>query len=306
MIYLDQQYQPFTFTVYYFTRTLNSQAMIQLDRVTFGYDKRAILFKDLSISLDPGHIYGLLGKNGAGKSSLLRNMAGLLYPLKGEISVAGYTPARRQPAFLQDVFFIPEEIYLPSVTVQQYVDLYAQFYPRFDNGQFSAHIAQLDIPIKNKLTGMSYGQKKKVLIAFAIATNTRVLLMDEPTNGLDIPSKSQFRKLVSSALDTDRTILISTHQTRDLDNLIDAVIILEDSEILIQHSLDEVAQRLHFGTQPTVEHNENVLYATPSLKGYNTVMENHEGEESRVDLEQLFNAVTENPARIREIFHSFS
>jgi ABC-2 type transport system ATP-binding protein len=280
--------------------------MIHLEGVTFGYSKHKKLFENLSMNLDSGHIYGLLGKNGAGKSSLLRNIAGLLYPLGGQIRVAGLEPKKRQPALLQDLFFIPEEIYLPGITLQKYLDTFAPFYPRFDERQFHAYISEFDIPTGNKLTGMSYGQKKKVLIAFSLATNTKVLLMDEPTNGLDIPSKSQFRKIVSSALDSDRLILISTHQTRDLDNLIDSVIIMEDSKILIQHSLEVVAERLCFETLASVEHNDSVIYSEPSLRGYNAVTENHDREESRVDLEQLFNAVMENPGRIRKIFEKKS
>lgn len=276
--------------------------MIRLSHVTFGYTKRQKLFENLSLQLEPGHIYGLLGKNGAGKSSLLRNITGLLFPHEGRIEVLGHEPGRREPAFLQDMFFIPEEIYFPSVTVDKYLDIVAPFYPKFDEKQFRGYISELDIPQGNKLTGMSYGQKKKVLIAFALATNTRVLIMDEPTNGLDIPSKSQFRRLVSAALDKDRLILISTHQVRDLDNLIDAIIILEDSKILVQHSLDAVSERLYFGVLPSIEYNDHVLYSEPSLRGYKAVFENSLQEESRVDLEHLFNAAIENPERMSKIF----
>lgn len=277
--------------------------MIHLDQVSFGYSKHKKLFSDLSLKLHPGHIYGLLGKNGAGKSSLLRNIAGLLFPLEGTIEVSGREPRKREPAFLQDIFFLPEEIYLPSVTMDKYLDMLSPFYPNFDKAQFYGHISEFDIPEKNKLTGMSYGQKKKVLIAFALATNTKVLIMDEPTNGLDIPSKSQFRKVVSKALDSERMILISTHQVRDLDNLIDSIIIIEDSKILIQHSLDIVAERLCFGTLSNVEYDQRVIYSEPSLRGYNAVFENSEQIDSRVDLEQLFNAVMENPGRIQSIFN---
>ena len=276
--------------------------MIYLDRVSFGYSKRKKLFSDLSLRLAPGHIYGLLGKNGAGKSSLLRNIAGLLFPLEGKIEVSGREPKKREPAFLQDIFFLPEEIYLPSVTMEKYLEILSPFYPKFDKDQFMAYIAEFDIPEGNKLTDMSYGQKKKVLIAFALATKTNVLIMDEPTNGLDIPSKSQFRKVVSNVLSSERIILISTHQIRDLDNLIDSIIILEDSKILIQHSLEVVAERLCFATLPNVEYDSRVLYSEPSLRGYNAVFENSDQEESRVDLEQLFNAVMENPSRIQSIF----
>ncbi|MCF0039649.1 ABC transporter ATP-binding protein [Dyadobacter fanqingshengii] len=276
--------------------------MIHLDRVTFGYSKKKKLFENLSLNLEAGHIYGLLGTNGAGKSSLLRNMVGLLYPQAGNINVAGHEPKKRLPAFLQDVYFLPEEIYLPSVTMKKYLEMIAPFYPKFDEAQFDGYIVNMDLPEGNKLTDMSYGQRKKFLIAFALSTNTKILIMDEPTNGLDIPSKSQFRKLVSTNLDRNRLILISTHQVRDLDNLIDSIIILESSKILIQHSLDTVAEKLCFGTLPSIEYDDRVIYSEPSMKGYKAVFENSDLEESRVDLEYLFNAVLGNPERIRQIF----
>ncbi|WP_247232141.1 ATP-binding cassette domain-containing protein [Telluribacter sp. SYSU D00476] len=276
--------------------------MIRFDHVSFGYSKQNLLFENLSMELLPGQIYGLLGKNGAGKSSLLRTMAGLLFPLGGDISVNGHKPEDRQPAFLQDIFFIPEEIYLPAVTIDRYIATYAPFYPGFDERQFHFYINNFDIPQKNKLTGMSYGQKKKVLTAFALATNTKVLLMDEPTNGLDIPSKSQFRRIVSSALTPDRLFVISTHQVRDLDNLIDSILILENSELVVQHSLTVVAERLHFGNQVDIGDDELVIYSEPSLRGYKVIAENAQCEESRVDLEQLFNAAVLNPNRIKDVF----
>jgi len=278
--------------------------MIHLNNLAFGYSKHKKLFENLTMSLEPGHIYGLLGRNGAGKSSLLRNIAGLLYPLEGKIEVNGYEPKNRQPGFLQEVYFIPEEIYLPSFTISKYLSVLSPFYPKFSTVQFQQYIREFEIPQDNKLTDMSYGQKKKLLIAFALATNVKLLIMDEPTNGLDIPSKSQFRKIVSSSLEPDRIILISTHQVRDLDSLIDHIIILENSEILIQHSMDTVSERLYFGPLLNINDNSTALYSEPSLRGFKVVTENKDQTESRVDLEYLFNAAIKNPARIKEIFHS--
>lgn len=276
--------------------------MIRLSNVSFAYSRKKVLFRDLHLSLNPGSVYGLLGKNGAGKSSLLRLMGGLLFPTAGRIEVAGHEPRRRQPAFLEDLFFIPEEIYLPTVSLERYIATMAPFYPKFDEAQFRQYLSEFDVPHDQKLTAMSYGQKKKVLISFGLATNTRVLIMDEPTNGLDIPSKSQFRRVVASALAPDRLILISTHQVRDLDNLIDAIIILDNSEILLNHTLEYISNRLLFSTLSTVETNERVLYAEPSLRGYTVVMENAEQEDSKVDLERLFNAVTTNRERVKTLF----
>jgi ABC-2 type transport system ATP-binding protein len=276
--------------------------MLDLNNLTFGYSRKKLIFQNLSLSLKPGTIYGLLGKNGAGKSSLLRLMGGLLYPIAGRINVAGFEPRKRQPAFLQELYFIPEEIYLPSITVQQYIDTMGPFYPKFSDSQFRRYLTEFDVPQDQKLTAMSYGQKKKIIISFGLAANTRILIMDEPTNGLDIPSKSQFRKIVSSALDPDRLILISTHQVRDLDNLIDAVIVLDESEILLNHSLADIADRLLFNTVSTVMETDHVLYAEPSLRGQAVVMENPTQEDSKVDLERLFNTVVTNRERIKVLF----
>lgn len=277
--------------------------MIDLRSLSFGYSRKKPLFERLTLALPPGHIYGLLGRNGAGKSSLLRLMAGLLFPTGGSVRVSGHEPRQRQPAFLQDVYFLPEEIYLPAISLNRFIRTMGPFYPNFSEQQFRRYLGEFDVPDDQKLTAMSYGQKKKVLISFGLAVNTKTLLMDEPTNGLDIPSKSQFRKVVSSALDEDRTVLISTHQVRDLDNLIDSVVILDESEILLHHSLETIAERLRFSTLAEVERDERVIYAEPSLRGYTVVMENPAQEDTKVDLERLFNAVMNNRARVKQLFN---
>lgn len=276
--------------------------MIKIDKLTFGYTPKKTMFRNLDLTLQPGNIYGLLGKNGAGKSSLLRLMGGMLYPNAGTVEVAGFSPRNREPAFLQEMYFVPEEIYLPPVSLNRYIDTMGPFYPGFSEAQFRKYLVEFDVPVDQKLTAMSYGQKKKVIISFGLATNTRVLIMDEPTNGLDIPSKSQFRKVVSSALDSDRLVLISTHQVRDLDNLIDGIIIIDESEILLNHSLTDISNRLMFSTLNRVTETDRVLYAEPSLRGYSVVLENVEQEESRVDLERLFNAVVTNRSGIKTLF----
>lgn len=276
--------------------------MIHLNSVSFGYTRHRQLFENLSLRLEPGHIYGLLGKNGAGKSSLLRLMAGLLFPKWGTVKVAGFEPRHRKPSFLQGIFFIPEEIFLPPVSIQKYMETMAPFYPNFNQQQFLDGLKEFEVPFDSRLLSLSYGQKKKVLISFGLAANTRALIMDEPTNGLDIPSKRQFRKLVVSALETYRVILISTHQVKDLDNLIDSVIIMDESEILLNQSIEKISERLRFATLAETSNDENVLFAEPNLQGYSVVMENLLMQESRVDLEKLFNAVMQNPERIRELF----
>ena len=253
------------------------------------------------MQLSAGHIYGLLGKNGAGKSTLLKNMAGLVYAQSGTLDVFGFDPAKRQPSLLSQICFIAEEFYLPSVKIDAYVKANAAFYPKFDHNYFSALLAEFDIPVAQKLIDMSYGQKKKVIIAFGLATQAKFIIMDEPTNGLDIPSKAQFRKIMASALTEDRCIIISTHQVRDLDNLIDTVIMLDENNIALKASVEEITNKLCF--KRVKELDETVIYAEPSLSGYNAVVANYHNEDSKLDIELLFNAVLAEKSKLKPIFN---
>ncbi|UKJ07554.1 ATP-binding cassette domain-containing protein [Solitalea lacus] len=278
--------------------------MITINHLNFGYHKRKPLFTDLNLELKPGHIYGLLGKNGAGKSSLLRLLCGLLFPKQGEITAMSFIPGKRQPAFLEQVFFVPEEIDLPHLSVQQYCNVNGPFYSAFSKEYFYELLKEFEVDADAKIKDLSYGQRKKLLIAFAVATNAKFLVMDEPTNGLDIPSKSQFRKIMAGVIDEERCIVISTHQVRDLDNLIDAVIILDEGSIVLNDTMERISERLLFTVAKTIDEHANVLYQESSLAGYLTVAENQYGEDSKPDMELLFNAATENKQHIRKIFNN--
>jgi ABC-2 type transport system ATP-binding protein len=276
--------------------------MIEVQNLSFGYKRKRLLFKNLNLTLEAGSIYGLLGKNGAGKSTLLKNFIGLLFPTGGNISVNSYTPKKRWPSFLETIYFIPEEVYVPALTIESYKNLFSPFYPSFNEEQFFSYLEQLDVKDKGKLNALSFGQQKKFIIAFALACNTKVLLLDEPTNGLDIPSKIKFRKLLASVFTDDKIIFISTHQIRDLDNLIDRVIIIDNGELFLNTSINEIAQKLCFKTVTVLPETGKILYAEDSLKGHSIVIENTKHEDSKINLEHLFNAVTENPAMAKSIF----
>ncbi|HVY75729.1 MAG TPA: ABC transporter ATP-binding protein [Puia sp.] len=275
--------------------------MITIQNLHFSYRKRPV-FRGLSLQLQAGHIYGLLGKNGTGKSTLLRNIAGLLYPDQGRIEVLGFIPGKRQPAFLQEIFLVPEEFYLPDIPVQQLVDLQGPFYPRFNHSQFERYIREFDIPADSTLQNMSYGQKKKVLISFGLATNCSLLLMDEPTNGLDIMSKSQFRKVIAGELNEQKCIVISTHQVKDLENLIDRVTIIDEGRILFDQTVDAISRRLSFRISFDNEEVKQSLYSESSLRGHAIVAPNANEEESKLDLELLYKAIVMNGHSIQSVF----
>lgn len=276
--------------------------MIEFNNLSFGYSSKKLLYKNLSLTINPGSIYGLLGKNGAGKSTLLKNMVGTLFPVEGEILINGMSPKKRKPSFLQTLYYIAEDVFVPPLTIKQYKNLFAPFYPAFNEGDFYNYLNVLDVSIGGKLNKLSFGQQKKFVIAFALACNTKVLLMDEPTNGLDIPSKTQFRKLIASVMYDDRIIFISTHQIRDLENMIDNVIIVDNGDLLLHASISTITSKLCFKTVNEIPAGANVLYEEKMLKGTAIVMENTQDEDSKINLEQLFNGVTENPALTKKMF----
>ncbi len=276
--------------------------MIQFNNLSFGYSNKKLLYENLTLSIKSGSIYGLLGKNGAGKSTLLKNIVGTLFPVNGSVTVNGMSPKSRKPSFLQTVYYIAEDVYVPPLTIKQYQNLFAPFYPLFDSEAFYRHLQELGVEVIGKLNSLSFGQQKKFVIAFALACNTKVLLLDEPTNGLDIPSKAQFRKLIASVMNEDRIIFISTHQIRDLENMIDQVIIVDNGKLLLHSSIDNIAEKVCFKTVSEIPAGVKVLYSEKMLRGTAVIIENINGEDSALNLEHFFNGVTENPAMAKQLF----
>ena len=278
--------------------------MFSLNNLSFSYKKRGDdLFHDLSLELTAGNIYGLLGKNGAGKSTLINLMTGLLTPKSGVVTLDGVNVRERLPKTMSDIYLIPEEFVMPHLTLKQYVSINAPFYPNYssDDLQRNLDIFEMGDSMDVKLHSLSMGQKKKVFIAFAFATNTRVLIMDEPTNGLDIPSKSQFRKLVSSGMTDDKMMLISTHQVRDISEILDHVTIIDQSKVLLNAPITDVTRRLAF--RPMRE-GDNPLFVQSSVMGSLVVVPADPDEETAVDLEMLFNATLQNPDAINQLFNA--
>lgn len=276
--------------------------MVSIQNLHFSYKKKKV-FDGLNLELKPGHIYGLLGKNGMGKSTLLRNMAGLLFPKEGVVRVNEFNPSERLPQFLQGVYMVPEEFHLPNISIESFLEGYAPFYPQFNYQQFQQYLQIFDIPRDSTLQNMSYGQKKKVLISFALASNARLLLMDEPTNGLDIMSKSQFRKVLAESINEERCIIVSTHQVKDLENLIDRVTIIEDGRILFDQTVEAIVQKLSFRYSFDDAEVKAAFYAEPSLRGSVIVAANAEGEEGKLDLELLYKAIVTNGITIQKLFN---
>ena len=274
-----------------------------MKNLTYGYRKSAKkIFNDFSLALEPGRVYGLLGRNGAGKSTLIYLMTGLLTPESGDVEYEGVDVRERRPSTLSNMFIVPEEFELPAISLKKYVEINAPFYPNFSYDDLRSYLDVFEMNDENvNLKSLSMGQKKKVFMSFAFATNTRLLLMDEPTNGLDIPSKSQFRKIIARCMNDDRTIVLSTHQVRDVDSILDHVLIIDNSRTLLNASIGEIGSRLTFEVSNNVD---GALYWQPTINGNIVVRPNDGTKETMVDIEILFNAVLMAYERIERVFAS--
>ena len=278
--------------------------MIDVNNVSFSYGrKKSNVLDGFSMQLEKGAVYGLLGKNGTGKSTLLYLMAGLLRPQTGKVLYKGAEVTKRYPNILQDMFLVPEEFALPNVSLKQYVKLNAPFYPNFSDELLRNCLRDFDMNEDIHLGELSMGQKKKAFMCFALATNTSLLMMDEPSNGLDIPSKSQFRKVIASGMTDDKAVIISTHQVRDIDSLLDHVLIMEGSELLLNESVASICEKLYFAEQGMNEPTDDALYVQPSVQGNSVILPNTYGEESKMNLEVLFNAMLAERVKMQQMFN---
>ena len=274
--------------------------MITIKDLGFSYSDVPVL-KNITMNLEEGRIYGLLGENGVGKTTLLTLLCGLKSAKTGSIDIDGYNPYDRKPSFLSEMFYLgdnPEAVHMKAI---DYARNYGKFWEKFDLDKFTEVMSVFENDIDIPMHKMSYGQLKKTFISFALACNTKYLLMDEPTNGLDIPSKAQFRKAVTRYTREDAVILISTHQVRDLENIIDPIIILDRQDVLLNASVAEVSEKLYFDY--TSERNPDALYCEMIPGGNIQVCLNQTGEDSKVNLEALFNTVHQHKELIKGIFN---
>ena len=268
--------------------------MIDVQDISYKYaGSNELVFEDFSLQLTENNIYGLLGKNGTGKSTLLYLICGLLRPKKGSVRVDGIEACRRRLEMLEEIFIVPEEFELPSMTLDEYVRINKPFYPHFSHEVLKSCLTDFELPTSLRLQSLSMGQKKKVFMSFALAAGTRLLLMDEPTNGLDIPSKTQFRRVVANNMSEDRTLIISTHQVHDVESLLDHILILSRSRLLLNASVSDLCEQYSFEYRAAGEPMDDALYSEPSMQGNAVIARRTPGMgETQLNLELLFNAVT--------------
>lgn len=274
--------------------------MITTHSLSFGYSSSHQVLTNISLSLENGHIHGLLGCNGIGKTTLLKLICGIMRPQRGEVRVCGVDPFERNAEMMRELMIIPEEFDLPNISLEKYAAVTSPFYPRFDKGAMMGYCQEFHVNPAERLHSMSMGQRKKAYLAFALACNVKMLLLDEPTNGLDIPSKSTFRRLLAGYVTDDRMVVISTHQVADVEQLLDSIVILDEQGVALNATTSEICRKLKFGR---ASEGDKVIYSERTIQGEMAVIYNEDDEETPLSIELLFNATTANRHAMAAIFN---
>lgn len=277
--------------------------MLKIENLNFRYSRKGKpTISNFNLELMEGGIYGLLGENGAGKSTLLQLIMGLLTPESGKVLFDSINTRKRLPSILADMYIVPEENDFPPIHLDTFTQRYGALYPKFSLEDMNRHLSTFGITGNPRLDRLSMGQKKKIALSFAMACNTTILLMDEPTNGLDIPAKSAFRKYIVESMDDKRIFLISTHQVRDVSNILDHIIIMDSSKVLLNQSVAEIQSTMKFTNTSNQREIENALFAIPSLGGATVILQNLDNVDTEINLETLFSFAIQDPEKLNSLF----
>lgn len=276
--------------------------MLEMEDVTFAYRNQALIYNKFSLTLAPGKVYGLLGMNTIGKTTLMKLMTTLLFPQEGTIRFRAVDISHRDPSVMSEIFLVPDEVELPSYTQMGFVNLYAPLYPRFDREVLEEWTKRFQVDVTKRLDKLSMGERKKFYLSFAVATRCSFLLLDEPTNGLDILAKDEFKRLIALYMSEDHTVLISTHQGHEIERILDHLLVLDSGGLVLNASLVEIAEKLCFESGNSYVDAEEILFSSEALEGVTILRPRGEGDpETGIDLEFLFRAIVQNPVGIRKV-----
>jgi ABC-2 type transport system ATP-binding protein len=205
---------------------------------------RTLAVDNIDLEIPPGRIVGLVGPNGAGKTSALKAILGLA-TYSGELSVLGKDPSRQRAALMQDVCFIADVAVLPRwIRVWQLLEITEGLHPRFSRDRCLEYLAKTKVTLNHKVKQLSKGMVAQLHLAVVMAIDARLLVLDEPTLGLDILYRKQFyTSLLNDYFDEDRTILITTHQVEEIEHILTDLIFIRDGRIALQATMEDVERR---------------------------------------------------------------
>ena len=263
--------------------------MVELKKVSFSFGTQQVL-NDVDLTIRPGEIYGLFGQNGAGKTSLLKLVCGSLFSKTGSINVFGKNAAGRNCSNLNDIFLLPEDLAEYHGSGKKFTRYYAPLYSKFSFSDYHNYLKWFEINERDQLERLSLGAQKKFYLSFALACNCRLTMLDEPTNGLDITSKSILRKVLLAWINEDRAVVISSHQARELNNIVDRVLILKQHQLVFNESIVTIQGKYNFGLS-NCDLKERALFSKRVPHGFAYIAAADHNSDSDVDVELLYEAV---------------
>jgi ABC-2 type transport system ATP-binding protein len=205
---------------------------------------RTVAVDHIDLDIPPGRIVGLIGPNGAGKTSALKAILGLA-TFDGELSVLGKDPSRQRAALMEDVCFIADVAVLPRwIRVWQLIDVTEQIHPHFSREKCLEYLAFTKVTPEHRVKQLSKGMVAQLHLALVMAIDVKLLVLDEPTLGLDILYRKQFyTSLLNDYFDEERTILITTHQVEEVEHILTDLIFIQEGKIALEASMEEVEAR---------------------------------------------------------------
>ncbi len=268
--------------------------VIELQNLNYSYSKNTLALSNITTKLSAG-VHLLLGANGAGKTTLLHLIDGLLFPTAGKCLIDGGPTRFRLPSVLSKVFYCGANMEIPAASIDELVKIHSCFFPKFSAEILNTNLADFGIDLWAKFSAMSMGMRQKASVAYALALQTPILLLDEPATGLDIESKQKLQHMMARCIDADSTVIVSTHNFSDLLPLYDSLMILDRGELLLSASIDEISERLAFittdGPAP-----EDALFTLQRFGRNHSVIANPGDLETAIDYELLYLAIKNNHA----------
>lgn len=262
------------------------EAIIHAQGIRKSYGKK-IALNNINLTIPAGRIVGLIGPNGAGKTTLLKGILGLAQ-VEGDLHVLGLNPFSDRVKLLEDVSFIADTAILPRwIKVSEAVDYVAGVHPKFSREKATGFLAKTNITPNNKVADLSKGMVTQLHLALIMAIDSKLLVLDEPTLGLDIIYRKQFYEaLLNDYYDAQKTIVITTHQVEEIEGILTDLIFINNGEILLETSMEDIG-RSFFELQVDAANKEAAMALKPIhirsvLGGYNMVFENIDSDQLSV------------------------
>lgn len=262
--------------------------MIQLNDLSFGYRRNSLALRDITTEIGPG-MHLLLGANGSGKTTLLKIIAGMRLAAPSMCLIDGISAASRNPDILNRTFLLTDSMTFPYRTINEMVHYHAPFFPDFDREMLHENLDTFRMTGDEPMTRFSLGNRKKAQLAYVLALRPKVLMFDEPANGLDISSRDEFISMLARSTRQDQTVIVSSHTVFDFQNIVDSVMVLSDGHLILSMPIWQITRRLAFVSDSMPI--EGALFMKQALGRFNAIVANDADLETDIDFTLFYSSL---------------